>query len=571
MVWSSDFYLCCSTSGALKLVGLSVVYRFVTIEIFCCFSTERPTAVVSIEPDPQVFVGETVTLRCNIVGGDVTRWQYSWYEEGSDRHVHSGQVYKISYVTESHAGKYTCRGTEAGGSRNSHTSYDVTLTVSVKPKPELTSSFQGATLIGNPVTLYCKLEQSAGWRFYWSKHTQNPENETSTETSSTTISSVTPSDGGQYWCRGGRGNPVYYTHYSDALWVNVTGVPSLLSLIISPNRRQHFSGHSLSLSCEDQSHSTAWTVLQYTQNRSVSDCSSGWGSVTGSTCTISSLSTSHTGVYWCQSESAGSSNPVNITVHDGDVILDSPVHPVTEGDSLTLRCLCSQTPSNLTASFYKDGSPFQTQTTGQITIPAISKSDEGLYYCKYPESRESPHSWVSVRGSGSSDVPVGLIVGLCLTLLFIILLILLWSFKKNKGSGSPSPPTGRQQNTSQSCSGPGSSLSGPSLLQPGSDQVYANVGNRITADNTSTGPQDGTYALIELKNYRRHSKDDGAGPSDVIYAEIEIQTDDAGPSALTYADIEIKDNKKPKVTGKTREASGGACTLYSELKQTSGL
>ncbi|XP_076850342.1 leukocyte immunoglobulin-like receptor subfamily A member 3 [Brachyhypopomus gauderio] len=395
--------------------------------------TERPTAVVSIEPDPQVFVGETVTLTCNIDGGGVTTWQYSWNEEGSYRHVHSGQVFTISDI-ESHRDKYTCRGTEDGGSRYSHTSDAVTLTVSaVKPKPELTSSLQGDALIGNPVTLYCKLEQSAGWRFYWSKHTQNPESETSTETSSTTISSVTPSDGGQYWCRAGRGNPVYYTHYSDALWVKVTGVPSLVSLIISPSRSQHFSGHSLSLSCEDQSHSTAWTVLQYTQNRSVSDCSSGWGSVTGSTCTISSLSTSHTGVYWCQSESGGISNPVNITVHDGDVILDSPVHPVTEGDSLTLRCLCSQTPSNLTASFYKDGSSFQTQTTGQITIPAVSKSDEGLYYCKYPESRESPHSWISVRGSGSSDVPVGLIVGLCLTLLFIILLILFWSFKKNKG------------------------------------------------------------------------------------------------------------------------------------------
>ncbi|KAF4088921.1 hypothetical protein AMELA_G00060270, partial [Ameiurus melas] len=35
-------------------------------------------------------------------------------------------------------------------------------------------------------------------------------------------SSVSVSDGGQYRCRAGRGNPVYYTHYSDALWVNGT-------------------------------------------------------------------------------------------------------------------------------------------------------------------------------------------------------------------------------------------------------------------------------------------------------------------------------------------------------------
>ncbi|XP_035377398.1 uncharacterized protein LOC118240593 [Electrophorus electricus] len=66
------------------------------------------------------------------------------------------------------------------------------------------------------------MDQPAGWSFYWSRHTQNPENETNTAANSYNISSVAPSDGGQYWCRAGRGNPVYYTNYSDALWVNVT-------------------------------------------------------------------------------------------------------------------------------------------------------------------------------------------------------------------------------------------------------------------------------------------------------------------------------------------------------------
>ncbi|XP_037392116.1 B-cell receptor CD22-like [Pygocentrus nattereri] len=85
---------------------------------------------------------------------------------------------------------------------------------------------------------------------------------------------------------------------------------------------------------------------------------------------------------------------------DGDVILDIPVHPVTEGDSLTLRCLFRSTkPSNLTADFYKDGSLLQTQTTGEMIIRTVSKSDEGLYHCKHPERGESPQSWLSVRGA----------------------------------------------------------------------------------------------------------------------------------------------------------------------------
>ncbi|XP_073712765.1 Fc receptor-like A [Misgurnus anguillicaudatus] len=101
---------------------------------------------------------------------------------------------------------------------------------------------------------------------------------------------------------------------------------------------------------------------------------------------------------------------MNVPVHwkdfDVDVILDSPVHPVTEGDNLTLRCLYrDKKPSNLRAEFYKDGSVVQNQTTGDMMIiPTVSKSHEGFYYCKHPEKGESQKSWISVRVSGASHV-----------------------------------------------------------------------------------------------------------------------------------------------------------------------
>ncbi|KAF5891220.1 Fc receptor-like protein 5, partial [Clarias magur] len=167
-----------------------------------------------------------------------------------------------------------------------------------------------------------------------------------------------------------------------------------VSLIISPSRTQHFTADSLSLSCEDQRDSTGWTVRGYTHSETLYNCSS----VSGSTCNISSLSTSHTGVYWCQSESGGRSHSLNITVHNGDVIVESPVHPVTEGNPLTLHCLYRNTKiSDSGADFYKDDSVLQKQTTGEMTISSISKSDEGFYHCTHPERGESPKSWVSVR------------------------------------------------------------------------------------------------------------------------------------------------------------------------------
>ncbi|XP_062849706.1 Fc receptor-like protein 5 [Trichomycterus rosablanca] len=369
--------------------------------------TERPKPAVTTKPDNHVFVGEIVTLTCNIEnGGDVQNWRYSWNKGGF---VRSQSDYIINNVNQNHAGKYTCTGTETGGSRSSHPSDAVLLSVSEKPKPELTSNHKVAALAGNLVLLYCELNPTAGWNFYWYKHTQNTETETTTHPSYT-IYSVSVSDGGQYWCRAGRGNPVYYTHYSSALWVNVTGESSSVSLIFSPSRTQHFTDESLSLSCVDQSKSTEWRVRRYTDDRGVLDCSSVSGTARESTCSISSLSTSHTGVYWCESESGGSSNPVNITVHGGDVILEIPVHPVTEGESLTLHCLYRKTkPSNPRADFYKDGSVVQNQTSGEMMIHHISKSDEGFYHCKYPEGGESPKSWVIIRGKKVSEASLSVL------------------------------------------------------------------------------------------------------------------------------------------------------------------
>ncbi|KAG7330485.1 hypothetical protein KOW79_006707, partial [Hemibagrus wyckioides] len=382
---------------------------------------EKPKLEITSSLKGAVLTGNSVTLKCTLKPQSAG-WLFYWIKPTPNN------------WTETESDSYTISS--------------VSVSDGEKPKPELTSSLKGAALTGNSVTLSCTLKpQSAGWKFYWSIPTQSSEtesfsytissvsvsdgenpkpeltsdlkgdvltgtssagwkfywikptqstntSETETETHHYFISSVRVSDGGQYRCRAGRGNPVYYTHYSDVLWVNVTGESPPVSLIISPSRTQHFTADSLSLSCEDQSDSTGWTVRRYTHSETLFNCSS----VSGSTCNISSLSTSHTGVYWCQSESGGRSNSVNITVHNGAVILDSPVHPVTEGHPLTLRCLYrSKMIPGSGVDFYKDDSILQNQTTGEMTISSVSKSDEGFYHCKHPERGESPKSWVSVR------------------------------------------------------------------------------------------------------------------------------------------------------------------------------
>ncbi|XP_051742841.1 Fc receptor-like protein 5 isoform X2 [Ctenopharyngodon idella] len=365
----------------------------------------NPKPKVSIKPDQHVFRGETVTLRCDIDEG-VTSWRYNWYKGGSFMNTNELQELTFSSVSESDAGKYFCYGTERGGSRWSHRSDEVTLTVS-DPRAVLSVSPQKWLTEGDPVTLICEVNgSSTGWTFSWFTQTVISDVSDLYELLSDssrgsggkyTVSSAALNHTGVYVCRAERGKPAYKTPYSNTQPLWVTGVSPPVSLIISPSRSQHFTFVSLSLSCENKSNSDGWTVRRYTDSGGLEDCSSSvFGSQTESTCKIRSTALSDTGVYWCQSESGAKSHPVNISVHSG-VVLESPVHPVTERDTLTLHCLYKHTnPSNLRADFYKDGSLIQSQTTEMI-IPTVSKSHEGFYYCKHPKRGESPKSWISVR------------------------------------------------------------------------------------------------------------------------------------------------------------------------------
>ncbi|XP_051981324.1 titin-like [Xyrauchen texanus] len=495
---------------------------------------ERPKPEVRVNPDHHVFRGETVTLTCDIQTQTHTEWRYSWIKDDSVNPVNSESsdaagTKTIRSVKVSDGGQYRCRAQRG----NYDTQFSNTVQVTVedsKLNPELTSDTAGAALTGNTVTLICHMTQTAGWDFYWYKHTQNSE-KNKTETNSYRVHIDSVSDGGQYWCRAGRGESVYYTNYSDALWVNVTAQRPSVFLIISPSRSQHFSSHSLSLNCEDHNNSTGWTVRRNTDSERMKDCSS-----TGSTCEISSLKTSDTGVYWCQSQSGEHSPHINITVHDGDVILESSVHPVIEGDTLTLHCLHRSTNSSiLTADFYKDGSLLQNQTTGEMSIPTVSKSHEGFYSCKHGERGQSPESWISVTDRSSSHLVIWVVVGLSVAVLLLISLILLWRYKHNKDQQCINQQTSVQNQRTR----PGESPTENCPLQSGCDPIYDEVETNYKK-STGASADEVTYSELTIKN--KISVDKDAGKRDVL---IEMKTED---------------NQR----GKSSECED---TVYSDLKQ----
>uniref|UniRef100_A0A671UVH8 Ig-like domain-containing protein n=1 Tax=Sparus aurata TaxID=8175 RepID=A0A671UVH8_SPAAU len=174
---------------------------------------------------------------------------------------------------------------------------------------------------GASVTLNCSVkDQSAGWRFYWYKTVPDPSvsyysyellpgSSSGTEQDSYIVHGQTHTAG--YVCRAGRGDPVYYTDYSQPQFVWSADFHSSASLTVSPDRAQHFTSDSVSLSCEGNS--TEWRVKRLSpEDRYLSDCTT-WGTMTGSTCKLKSNRLSDA-VYWCESGSGEFSNAVNITI-----------------------------------------------------------------------------------------------------------------------------------------------------------------------------------------------------------------------------------------------------------------
>ncbi|XP_030266411.1 Fc receptor-like protein 5 isoform X2 [Sparus aurata] len=180
------------------------------------------------------------------------------------------------------------------------------------------------------------------------------------------------------------------------------------TLSIYPDRSQFFRYEQISLSCAGPGNSTDWTLKRNTSYKTSQPCKGGFGYPRDSVCTLRRANPFDSGVYWCESEQGECSKPINITVTEGDVILESPARPVTEGDTVTLRCSYKEGTENnptsdFSATFFKDGVFIGTEPAGKMILSSVSKHHEGFYKCEHPEKRQSEQSWLSVTGQPSNS------------------------------------------------------------------------------------------------------------------------------------------------------------------------
>uniref|UniRef100_A0A3B5LFX6 Ig-like domain-containing protein n=1 Tax=Xiphophorus couchianus TaxID=32473 RepID=A0A3B5LFX6_9TELE len=314
----------------------------------------------------------------------------------------------------------------------------VNITINFAPMLHLTVSPSWLSH-GASVNLNCEVDPpSEGYRFYWYEAVPDlsrngyryellPDNVNGTRQDSLVIHGQRHTAG--YACRVGYGNPEFLSRYSEPKFVCSPVSRPAASLSVSPDREQHFTSESVTLNCGGNS--TEWRVMVTSELSfsSYTDSCSTWGAMNGSLCTFSSPQYSKA-TLWCESESGELSNAVNLTVQD--LLLVSPVHPVTEGASVTLSCITREENKLSNVTFYHNNKLRQNDDRGELNISAVSQSDEGFYKCEH-SGKVSSQSWVAVEGEADSSFPVMWAVGPVCGIVLVVLLLLLIRFIRFKG------------------------------------------------------------------------------------------------------------------------------------------
>ncbi|CAI5669137.1 unnamed protein product [Oreochromis niloticus] len=532
----------------------------------------KPT--VTLQPSwTQIYSGETVTVRCEIQGGEGAQWTYEWRAAKLNTPPTSSE-YRIT-VTESDSGGYSCRGRR--GYLLTQWSNTITLTGSYKPKAELRAD-RTAVPVGGSVTLTCSVNpsssssSSSGWKYYWYRDGKSYE--------ALTNGQISVSEGGRYSCRGGRGEPVYYTEDSESVRIDTT-VSNRSVVTLYPNWSEIYRGETITVRCEIHGGDTEWdyewetnsTIKAPNQNeyriRSASSYNSG-----NYRCKGRMKSSQHKTTEW--------SDSVTLTVSDNKprpVLTVSPSW-LSPGASVTLNCQVEHPSAGWSFYWYKAVPDLSEKSSSYELLPDGSGTAQDSYIihgqthtagyvCRAGRGDPEYHTdhsqpkfvWSAVTGRSSS--PVWLMVGLvCGVSLIIILLLLLYRCRQSKyscftrsiQSESHSPGSSTNHGVNQDETHVNDSP------HYGTNNLYESVTHVEDNRNGSDEHQDVTYALIELKNFenkRKHHKPEQSA----VYSEVKTG---AAEDSLMYA--EVKRPKKEKAKKKAGKSSPAAdVAVYSEV------
>uniref|UniRef100_A0A3Q4GCA5 Ig-like domain-containing protein n=1 Tax=Neolamprologus brichardi TaxID=32507 RepID=A0A3Q4GCA5_NEOBR len=324
-------------------------------------------------------IGETVTVRCEIQGGEGAQWTYEWRPDKLNTPPTSNE-YTISSVTESDGGGYSCRGTRS----SSWTEWSdvITLNPTVTLQPSWTQIYSGET-----VTVRCDIQGAEGaqWTYEWRQNKLN----TPPTSSEYRIIRVTESDSGGYSCRGRRS--FSWTEWSDITTLKVTAPPKP-TVTLQPSWPQIYSvviysGETVTVRCEIQGGEGAqWT---YEWRRGQSNI----GSASNEYRTIR-VTESDSGGYRCRGRRDSSwtdwSDVITLTVLSPPkptvILLSSGTQiysgVIYSGETVTVRCEIQGGDGAQWTYEWRPDKLNTPPTSSEYTISSATKSDAGEYSCR---------------------------------------------------------------------------------------------------------------------------------------------------------------------------------------------
>ncbi|KAM9426363.1 uncharacterized protein KZ484_018644 isoform 2-T2 [Pholidichthys leucotaenia] len=199
---------------------------FVTVlsTVFCDGLAED--AVLDVEPYwSTFFIGESVTFKCDMNEGQKNDWEYKIQKDGQAFvHYNTHEKYTLSLRHRGDKGQYQCFGRNKYDSQLIKKSNTVNLSISAgKPKAQIQAEIKAIPVGGN-VTLICSVSPSSGWKYSWYRLLESSRLLTAQDAVFHVNGKISVSQGGLYWCKGGRGNPVYYSEDSDAVTIDQNDV-----------------------------------------------------------------------------------------------------------------------------------------------------------------------------------------------------------------------------------------------------------------------------------------------------------------------------------------------------------
>ncbi|XP_061566151.1 leukocyte immunoglobulin-like receptor subfamily A member 6 [Cololabis saira] len=100
-----------SQGGIYRCIGSRgepTFYTDISDELICVITFTNKVVVMRQPNWPQIFRGETITLTCEVQGGETTEWEYGWRRSGSLTQWRYEKTWTFT-ASESSSGDYTCK------------------------------------------------------------------------------------------------------------------------------------------------------------------------------------------------------------------------------------------------------------------------------------------------------------------------------------------------------------------------------------------------------------------------------------------------------------------------------